>query len=78
MLWGHDDGQSRALLMVCLIISPPLVPLVIEGGGASRTRTFDTPSLTLCSSYFPPAPPLIAAGRCIISIVPQLPIAPTR
>ena len=52
--------------MVCLIFFSPLVHLFVEGGDVSRT--VDTQLSPPFFSYFPP-PLLVAAGRCIISIV---------
>ena len=59
-----DDGRSRAMLMVCLIFYPPRSP------SRRGRRYFPHFRYADCALFFLTLPlPLIAAGRCIISIV---------
>lgn len=59
-----DDGRSRAMLMVCLIFYPPRSP------SRRGRRYFPHFRYAACALFFLTLPlPLIAAGRCIISIV---------
>ena len=60
-----DDGRSRAMLMVCLIFYPPRSP------SRRGRRYFPHFRYAACALFFllTLPLPLIAAGRCIISIV---------